>query len=242
MRLLLLAGTTEARHLAKSLAQRRDILSIASLAGRTRMPKDLGIQTRIGGFGGALGFAKYLRHHKIDIVVDGTHPFAEKITKTAIMVCADLNLRHVVLQRGEWISGEGDDWHMIDRFEATEDLIPVSQTVFLATGRNSLSAFDCLKGRKLLARVIERPQAPLAIDGVEFIVGRPPFSIEDEITLFKILAVDWLVVKNSGGDASRSKLDAARCLGLPVAMLRRPKLSAEIVVKTVDECLDWIDQ
>ena len=44
----------------------------------------------------------------------------------------------------------------------------------------------------------------------------------DEEALFRRLNVDVLVVKNAGGAASRTKLDAARALGLKVLMIARP--------------------
>jgi precorrin-6A/cobalt-precorrin-6A reductase len=58
--------------------------------------------------------------------------------------------------------------------------------------------------------------------------------------LFFDLKVDWLVVKNSGGSASRSKLDAARDLGIPVALIRRPRQPEGPRVTTVSEALAWV--
>ena len=55
MRLLLLAGTGEARRIARALAD-AGLDAVASLAGGTRMPAELGLPTRVGGFGGADGF------------------------------------------------------------------------------------------------------------------------------------------------------------------------------------------
>ncbi|PIB24990.1 precorrin-6x reductase [Amylibacter kogurei] len=241
MRILILAGTSEARDLSQILATRSDLQVTASLAGATRAPRDLGVETRVGGFGGVDGLVQYLRDAKIDMLIDATHPFAATMTNTAAAVCADLGLRHVILQRDEWIAGAGDDWHMIDAPSDTPALIAQGKTVFLATGRQTLAQYECLSGRKLLARVIDPPKKPFPFDGGAFVQGRPPFSIDDEIALFQLLGVDWLVVKNSGGAASRSKLDAARALNMPVAMLRRPKLPVATRVSTVDECMTWID-
>ncbi len=56
MKILLLAGTAEARAIANGLAGRRQVEVVASLAGATRRPLDLPCATRIGGFGGADGF------------------------------------------------------------------------------------------------------------------------------------------------------------------------------------------
>ena len=81
---------------------------------------------------------------------------------------------------------------------------------------------------------------PFPFPGGEFLVGRPPFSVADEISLFSQLDVDWLVVKNSGGTASRTKLDAARQLGIRVALIRRPKQPDATRLETVEEAIEWV--
>lgn len=238
MTLLVLAGTSDARQLLEGL-QGKDV--IASLAGVTRNPVELPSVTRKSGFGGVQGFRDYLVANGIKAVVDATHPFAAKMTQTAAVICAELNVPHVILQRPKWVADAGDCWHFIDTVAETANIIPKGATVFLGTGRQTLHEFSCLEGRKLLARVIDPPKAPVLANFTgEFLIGTPPFSIEAEIALFRQKSIEWLVVKNAGGVKSRSKLDAARELGLPVAMINRPKLPDAQVVGTVDAALDWV--
>ena len=70
-------------------------------------------------------------------------------------------------------------------------------------------------------------------------LGHPPFSVEDEMALFERLKIDWLVLRNAGGERSMSKLIAARHLGLPVAMIDRPA-PVSPSVETVDQALEWL--
>lgn len=70
-------------------------------------------------------------------------------------------------------------------------------------------------------------------------MGRPPFSVTEETELFERLGVDVLVVKNAGGDASRSKLDAARALGLLVLMIKRPAPPDAAILTTLQEAVAW---
>jgi len=238
MTLLVLAGTSDARMLLQGL-QGMDV--IASLAGVTRSPVDLPATTRKGGFGGVVGFRDYLIAAGIKGVIDATHPFASKMTQTAAAVCAELGLSHVILQRPAWMAGTGDDWFPIDDVIETAKIIPKGATVFLGTGRQTLHEFSCLAGCKLFARVIDPPEPPVLADFKgTFLIGSPPFSVAEEIALFREKAIDWLVVKNAGGQKSRSKLDAARELGLPVVMINRPKLPVADVVSSVDEALQWV--
>jgi precorrin-6A/cobalt-precorrin-6A reductase len=236
--ILLLAGTSEARRLAKALADAR-IPASASLAGATKEPAPLPLPTRIGGFGGDAGFAAYLDAHPIAAVIDATHPFAAHITARTHAICTARNLPHLRLERPSWTPGSGDRWtYVADEAEAAA-LIPETATVFLATGRQSLPAWASLRARATYLRVIDPPAEPLPLPGA-YVAARPPFTRAAEAALFERLAITHLVVKDAGGPDSRLKLDAARDLGIEVLILRRPGPPEGLhVVETVDEALAW---
>jgi len=240
MKLLLLAGSGEGRRISAALAEMPEIDVIASLAGAVRQPAKLAVATRIGGFGGDDGFRRFLRDEDINAVLDATHPFAARITDRTARICSDLKLPHAVVLRPEWQPQPGDDWRFFDHEEEAAAFIEQGATVFLGTGVNGLLGFANLQGRKVICRRIDEPRNPFPFPGGEYLVGRPPFSIEDEVTLFQRLRIDWLVVKNSGGTPSRSKLDAARQLGIRVALLRRPEPPKATILETVDAALEWV--
>ena len=238
MTLLLLAGTGEARTLASVLAQEA-IPAVASLSGATKQPAELAIPTRIGGFGDAAGFADYLTSAGITAILDATHPFAAAMSHRTASVAASLGLPYAQVVRPEWHAGPGDRWVMLGSEREAAEHIPAGATVFLATGRQSLPEFANLSGRRLICRQIDPPDVPFPFPGGEYRLGRPPFSVDDEVVLFQELGVDWLVVKNAGGVASQSKLHAARRLELPVAMIRRPAQPDALRFETVDQAADW---
>lgn len=240
MTLLLLAGTGEAKALSKELAS-RGVSAIASLAGATRSPDRLPIPTRTGGFGGGDRFLEYVDAAGITAVLDATHPFARAITERTAKLCKARDLPHAILQRPEWVAEDGDRWTAIASEEQAAAHIPTGDTVFLATGRQTLGQFANLADRRIYCRQIDPPDAPFPFNYGDYIVGRPPFSVEKEIALFQRLGVDWLVVKNAGGAMSRSKLDAARRLGIPVLMLQRPPLPEAKVLRSVAKALAWIE-
>lgn len=239
MTLLLLAGTGEARALARQLAY-DGIRATASLAGATRDPAGLHLPTRSGGFGGEAGFRAYLRDHGITRVVDATHPFAQRITARSARVCAEMGLPYLYVLRPPWTAQPGDHWIAIDREEDAAAHVQPGQTVFLGTGRQTLDRFANLAHATIICRQIDPPTGPFPFPNGRFLVGRPPFPVAAEITLFRKLRVDWLVVKNAGGGLSRSKLDAARQLGLPVLMIIRPPPPQADTVATVEDALTWI--
>jgi precorrin-6A/cobalt-precorrin-6A reductase len=219
--ILLLAGTAEARNLAGYLKD-AGIACIASLAGATRTPIDLGVPTRIGGFGGAEGFNTFLDVENITAVIDATHPFAENITARTAQICQERALPYLRFERAQWISRTGDAWHRADTYADLDHLIPKGARVFIATGRQSLEHYRPLQDRHLMCRVIDSPTVPFPFPNGAWIVGRPPFSDAHERETFERLKPDWLVVKNAGGAGGKTKLAAARALGVQVAMMTRP--------------------
>lgn len=237
MTLLILGGTGEARQLAQSLAGRD---AVVSLAGATRTPEPLPLPTRVGGFGGEAGFRAYCSEAGISAVLDATHPFADRITRRTARLCADMGLPYVQLLRQPWDPEPGDRWTEIATEAEAAAYIPAGATVFLATGRQTLAGFANLAGRRVICRQIDPPDAPFPFAGGEFLIGRPPFSVADETALFRQLGVDWLVVKNAGGKASKTKLIAARDLGLPVLMIARPAPGDWAQVPDVQAALQWV--
>lgn len=240
--ILLLAGTAEARNLAGYL-QDAGIECIASLAGATRNPIDLGVPTRIGGFGGAEGFNAFLEAENITAVIDATHPFADKITARTAQICNERALPYLRFERAQWISRTGDSWHRANTYADLDRLIPKGARVFVATGRQSLEHYAVLQDRHLMCRVIDPPSEPFPYPNGEWIVGRPPFSEADERATFERLKPDWLVVKNAGGGGGKTKLAAARALGIHVAMMTRPDAPAGIERREqICDALEWAEQ
>jgi len=239
MTLLLLAGTGDGRRLAWGLVD-IGLPVVVSLAGVTRMPEPLPLPSRVGGFGGEAGFVDYLEQAGITAVLDATHPFAARITDRTARVCAARGLPYLQILRPEWVPEPGDNWTMIGAEEEAARHVRIGSTVFLATGRQTLDRFAGLLGCRVIVRQIDPPTAPFPFEGGEFLIGRPPFSVEREEGLFAQLGVDWIVVKNAGGEESRSKLIAARNLGIPVLMIRRPPMPEAPRVQTVAQALDWV--
>jgi precorrin-6A/cobalt-precorrin-6A reductase len=82
----------------------------------------------------------------------------------------------------------------------------------------------------------------LPLASYELILARGPFASEAERHIMAHHAIDVLVAKASGGVSTAAKLDAARALGVPVVMLRRPEPEHGDRVERVEDALAWIER
>jgi len=238
VRVLILGGTAEALRLAEACVQRPMLSVITSLAGRTRAPSTPPGGLRVGGFGGADGLARYLREHVIERLVDATHPFASQIGRNALDACRAAGVPRVRLLRPPWRQQPGDRWTEVDSLAEAVRRLPRHGRVFLSVGSRDLDAFAGLEPW-FLVRSIEPPAVALA--NAHWLSARGPFRQDGEVELLRAHAIDLVVTKASGGDATYPKLAAARQLGLPVIMVRRPPAPAGAVVDSVDAVLAWLD-
>jgi precorrin-6A/cobalt-precorrin-6A reductase len=237
---LVLGGTGEARRLAAALARRPDVRVVSSLAGRVTDPRLPEGEVRVGGFGGPDRLALWLREQGIQAVVDATHPFAERITASAVQATAAAGVPLLVLRRPGWTPGAGDDWHWASSLQEAAALLPgLGRRVFLTTGRQGLPAFAGLDDLWFLIRTVDPPEPPLPY-GFHLLLDRGPYTLDGELSLMRDHRVDVLVTKDSGGTMTMAKLAAARDLGLPVVVVRRPPLPEVPSVETVEDTLAWL--
>jgi precorrin-6A/cobalt-precorrin-6A reductase len=222
---LILGGTAEARELASRLARRPELRVISSLAGRTDDPVPPAGEVRIGGFSGVDGLAGWLRAQHVAAVVDATHPFAQTISAHAALACARSQTPLLRLLRPPWTAGPGDDWHEVSSLQAAAELLPsAGRRAFVTTGRQGLHVFAALDQLWFLIRCASPPADPLPA-ARHVIVTRDHGDAGTERAIMTEHRIDVLVTKNSGGALTAGKLTAARELGLPVVMIRRPPLA-----------------
>ncbi len=235
VKLLILGGTSEAAALAHALTGLAEITS--SLAGRAGIPHLPG-QVRVGGFGGAQGLEGYLRAESMDAVIDATHPFAARISAHAETACRVIGLPRLVLRRPEWIKQPGDHWiEAANTVEAASLLPHLGKRAFLTVGAGEVAAFAAVSDVWFLVRLLKDGSLPLT--DYATITGRPPFSTEAEQAVMRDHAIDILVTKASGGSATYAKIAAARALGLPVLMIRRPVPPPGDTVESIEAAVEW---
>ena len=239
MSVLILGGTNDALRLAEGLHQRlrpTGVEIIYSLAGLVRVPKtDYRVIT--GGFSQYGGLDNYIKQHDIIGIVDATHPYANNISDVAYAAALNHRIPYWQFDRPKWQQQSKDKWF---EYQGWDELLPMlqdKQSIFITTGQLTPQTLQSLS-QKLSAKVLLRTAIKPAVskpavskptaasttlgENIHWIQAIGPFTLEDEISLMREHAVDALVSKNSGGDATMAKLHAARQLQVPVYLLKRP--------------------
>jgi len=245
MRVLILGGTYEAFQLAERLAEQGGVAFISSLAGRTREPRRPAGEVRTGGFGGAEGLARWLREQTITHVVNATHPFAAQMSTNAVAAAAAAGVPLLRLLRPAWTARRDDRWVAARHAaEAAELCRREGGRIFLTLGTGELDAFAEIRNAQFLVRMIDAPER-LPLSDYRVLLARGPFSLQDEQRLLAEHHIGLVVAKNSGGEATYAKIEAARRLDLPVIMIERPPIALDPrspAVPSVEDVIAWITQ
>tara|TARA_Y100001970_G_scaffold284203_1_gene401070 strand:- start:874 stop:1668 length:795 start_codon:yes stop_codon:yes gene_type:complete len=254
-KLLILGGTFEAYRLVDLLISNfseEKLIVVSSLSGATTNPKITSGEFRIGGFGGFSGLKNYLKNNNISILINATHPFANKISANAFTISKELGIPYFRLSRPAWKKISGDKWIDVpDVKTAADQLIkkgnslPVdiyNRNIFLSIGSRELHYFKKCHSYNFFIRTIEKPKGIDTPIKSNFLHDRGPFILKDEINLFKKYSIKLLISKNSGGEQTYSKIEASRKLKIPIIMVKRPKISSTNVSHSVNEAINWISK
>ncbi len=224
------------------LASRTDLSVVLSLAGRTASPQAHDVPLRSGGFGGSEGLAAYLERTQTDLLIDATHPHAGRISANAAEAAERTGVPLIALVRPEWRPLEGDRWTFVDSVaEAVGKLGAVPRRVFVTLGRQELAPLADAPQHHYLIRSVDPVDPPLALPQARYLLARGPFAEDDERALLLAERIEIVIAKNSGGAATYGKIAAARALGLPVLLLRRPPHPGGRRVETVEEAVAMLD-
>ena len=243
MRVLLLAGTTEARELAEIAAGCTDIEMIASFAGHTRGTR-MRFRARCGSAASAASTdlvvvhtdARHRRDRRRDPSLLATTCRSHALGRRA----RHPSTPHARLVRPPWTPTDRDNWidaeDVADAARVVARLGRVARVARRSAGSSS-AAFAGLEPVAFVVRTVQTPH-PLSFRPKAVIEALGPFTVDEEAALISSHGIELLVTKNAGGDDA--KLVAARAARLPVVMVQRPKLVAERSFTSAKDTLAWL--
>ncbi len=232
MKVLVLGGTLSARRIADTVANQGHVVtySLSGASSQPQVPTETPkVTVRSGGFGGADGLASFLNSEEIDLVIDATHPFADRISDNAVRAARTTGTRLLRYEREPWTALPEDDWTNCSSIEQAALVLPARAQVLVTIGRKHISSFLTRHDISGTLRMIEPPDAEIPANW-RLLLARPPFSPEEELHLMRGMGATHLVAKNAGGAEGTAKLLAARQLKIPVILIAPPvKASAPVV-------------
>ena len=240
LKVLLLGGTGDARALAARLAVDNRFEASVSLAGAVERPEAYPLPVRTGGFGGVEGLSGWLTDNAVGALVDATHPFAVAISRNAAAAARATGTPIVRLDRPAWRPAPADRWREVGDLDEAVAALPVGARPFLAVGRKEIARFANRTDLDCLMRMIDPPGEEERVPRGRLVLARPAQDVDAEIALLSEHGVTHVVAKNSGGRWGEAKLIAARRLGLPVILVRRPPALDVPAVPDVDGVFDWL--
>ena len=224
--ILIFGGTTEGRTTVKVLDEAGSPYYYSTRGNAQQIECKHG--TRVAGGMDCDAMTEFCSTHNIRLIIDAAHPFASLLHTTVATVSEQLDLPVIRLERRYPPRDESLVWcdtfdDAIDYLESHEirDLLALSGVQTITKLQRYWKKHPCH------FRVLDR-------DDSREIARRAGFPAEnllfwqegqDELTLFRQLRPGAILTKESGESGYyEEKITAARQLGIPVIVIRRPSL------------------
>ncbi len=250
--ILVLSGTKDGREIVYRLRNKgfNLIVTTATDYGKSLYQEESGLRI----ISRRLGYAEMIsliEENSIRLVIDATHPYADRVSHNISRACEDLSIQYIRYQRKE--SGLDKYLDIIewaeDYHEAAKILTKKEGNVLLTTGSKTLDIFvDRISTHRLYPRilptsdVIEKCEA-LGFKPSNIIAMQGPFSKGINIEIIKKYAIDILVTKDSGKvGGTEQKLEAAKERGISVVLISRPQVKEKTTFDNIDELVDKVGE
>jgi len=228
-KLLIFAGTTEGRELARAAAELGWAVtaSVATDYGEALMEACPGLTVRTGRMN-AEEIGRFLREGGYAAVIDATHPYAVEVSRNVCAACDAAGVRRIRLLRRE-----GDETGCT-RFPTLAEAVAAagarSGNILAATGSKEIGLYSAVPDfrRRVYARVLPTADSvkkcrAAGLGGEHILAAMGPFSVEDNLRDLSACRIATLVTKDGGtAGGFPEKVDAARRFGAAVFVVSRP--------------------
>ena len=235
MRILLFAGTTEGRQLTRAFQELcvYVYVSTATEYGKESALTGKNIETKAGRMDEE-AMIRFIEGHRIDLVIDATHPFARVVTDNIKKACTVCGVEYIRCLRARQELDARNLEHVVWKKSVEEAVKYLKQTegkVLIATGSKELRLYTEIDHyrERCCARVLSTKEAveesvALGFKGPNLIAMQGPFSKEMNIATIKAVGASYFVTKESGkAGGFVEKAEAARETGAILVAIARPE-------------------
>ena len=226
---ILFGGTDEGHKIADFLREKSisHIVCVATEYGAEMIGNK---NVRVGRMD-AEEMQNFFNEHNPKIVVDATHPYADKVTENIKKACG---CRYISVTREDDKTDFGISFDDIK--SAVEFLKTTEGEILITTGSKEISAFSVLS-KRAYARVLPTEESvKLCLDAgfksERIISAKPPFSKEENAAIIREKNIKYLVTKRTGKSGGfMEKVEAARENGAECIIINRPTEETGLTVE-----------
>jgi precorrin-6A/cobalt-precorrin-6A reductase len=258
MRIIVMAGTSDAVQIIDHLSKHEDIEIIATTT--TKYGGDLAVSAGadeiIVGRLGVHEIADLVVVNKIDLLVDATHPFASEASINAVKAAHNSGIKYIRYERPPIkIPNNENVFEVFSLHEAGMKALklmkekPDAKMMYLAGVTTLMQITKLIKPELIVARILPMVYSikrclEVGIPGENIIAMQGTFSKEFNKAMMKEYAPCVIITKESGeSGGTPSKITAAVELKIPIILVKRPiisELKTMIVFNDMDKLLKMI--
>ena len=231
-KVLLLGGTSETAPLALQLVDAGYQVIVSTATDAQLAVGDHPAISRRCGRLNADDMAQLVEQQAVFAVVDATHPYATEVHQVARQVAAACQRSYLRYQR-QGLLDQHQGWVGVkDHQQAAQRACAEGKPILLTTGSRHLDPYVAEATRcniPLFARVLNHPESLAACDAAKLqpasrILGRGPFSLEQNRELIRQHHIGVVVTKDSGNAGGvLEKLTAAQSENCLLIVVQRPE-------------------
>lgn len=253
--ILVLGGTEDGRELASYLEEifglGSTILSLTTTYGRDLARRDFSGEILTSPLDRE-GFIHTIQQYQIQVLVDGTHPFAREIKELALEVSSTLSIPYLRYERPLSRLPYSKKVHYAkDYREGAKIALGRGDRFLLTIGSRGLRYFVPLfkeRRKRVFVRVLPNGESighchSLGLTPLEILGLQGPFSYAFNRQIILEYSIDLLVTKESGTiGREEEKVKAALDTGISVVVIKRPHFTYPFMSHTFYEIEEEIQK
>lgn len=220
----IIGGTAETGEAVQRIRNKvKYLVTVATSGGREMLDDERVMTARMD----ETAMRNFLHTHRIELVVDLSHPYAVDVSRNARRACQDAGVRYMRYVRES--SKIENASYVASLSECLKFLQSVTGCVFFTTGSKNIPDFEQVRGsNRFVYRVLPMPESlemcvrhQVPMRDIVAMLG--PLSEELNAAMFREYQANYVVMKDSGkAGGTPQKIAACRQLDITPVILDRP--------------------